>query len=391
MKLNTKRAACLALALAFCTALAGCGSTATVESSEASSETAASSESTDVTEDAYAYIADFDFSAAFDDNGYLKGVRALDYVTLPEGYANLTLSKDAGTVSEEDISSYISEYVLSPYATTEQATDRAAENGDSVNIDYVGSVDGVEFEGGNSGGTGYTLTLGSGTFIDNFEDQIVGHTPGETFDVVVTFPENYGNEELNGKEALFKTTLNYINVTVTPELTDEWVVENLQETMGLADTASLNRFVNDSLLFQQGANAVYSQLSENAVVAEELPQAAVEYFRDYYLFNYYQVASAYGMTLDQMFSAYGFASTEDFLASYQTNFEDSARQQLIMQAVAEDQGIVCDDKALEDNFQRYFGSLDSSTYTEAYGSNYVRMSLMQDIAMQTLIDGASFS
>lgn len=97
-------------------------------------------------------------------------------------------------------------------APTSLQTDTAltVENGDTVNIDYVGSVDGVEFEGGNTQGYGADLVIGSHSYIDDFEEQLIGAHPGDTVDVVVTFPENYGVEELNGKEALFVTTVNGI-------------------------------------------------------------------------------------------------------------------------------------------------------------------------------------
>lgn len=84
------------------------------------------------------------------------------------------------------------------------------QDGDSVNIDYVGSIDGVEFEGGSTGGTGTTLVIGSGYYIDDFEEQLIGSHPGDTVDVNVTFPEDYGKEELNGKDALFQVTINGI-------------------------------------------------------------------------------------------------------------------------------------------------------------------------------------
>ncbi len=84
------------------------------------------------------------------------------------------------------------------------------EDGDLVNIDYVGSIDGVEFAGGNTQGMGADLAIGSGQYIDTFEEQLIGAHPGDTVNVVVTFPENYGNEELNGKEALFVTVVNGI-------------------------------------------------------------------------------------------------------------------------------------------------------------------------------------
>lgn len=92
------------------------------------------------------------------------------------------------------------------------STDTAltVEDGDTVNIDYVGSVDGVEFDGGNTNGAGTDLTIGSGRYIDDFEEQLIGAHPGDTVNVNVTFPEDYGNEELNGQDALFVVTVNGI-------------------------------------------------------------------------------------------------------------------------------------------------------------------------------------
>lgn len=89
-------------------------------------------------------------------------------------------------------------------------TSLTIENGDTVNIDYVGSIDGVEFAGGNSNGAGADLTIGSGRFIDNFEEQLIGAHPGDTVEVTATFPEDYGNEELDGKEAVFQVVINGI-------------------------------------------------------------------------------------------------------------------------------------------------------------------------------------
>ncbi len=80
--------------------------------------------------------------------------------------------------------------------------------GDTINLDYVGSVDGVEFEGGSTQGQGTDLTLGSGTYIDGFEEAVEGHKVGESFDIHVTFPENYGNSDLAGKDAVFNITIN---------------------------------------------------------------------------------------------------------------------------------------------------------------------------------------
>ncbi|MCD8021861.1 MAG: FKBP-type peptidyl-prolyl cis-trans isomerase [Lachnospiraceae bacterium] len=103
--------------------------------------------------------------------------------------------------------------------TTEEVTETASystdtsltvEDGDTVNIDYVGSIDGVEFSGGSTDGNGTDLTIGSGAYIDDFEEQLIGYHPGDTVDVYVTFPEDYGVDELNGQEALFEVTINGI-------------------------------------------------------------------------------------------------------------------------------------------------------------------------------------
>lgn len=93
------------------------------------------------------------------------------------------------------------------YSTDSSLT---VEDGDTINIDYVGSIDGVEFDGGNTQGMGTDLVIGSGSYIDDFEDQLIRAHPGDQVDVYVTFPEDYGVEELNGKEALFQVTVNGI-------------------------------------------------------------------------------------------------------------------------------------------------------------------------------------
>lgn len=95
---------------------------------------------------------------------------------------------------------------------TTLATDKSltVKDGDTVNIDYVGYIDGVAFEGGDTKGNGASLTIGSHSYIDDFEEQLIGHHPGDSVDVNVTFPENYGKDDLNGKDALFKVVINGI-------------------------------------------------------------------------------------------------------------------------------------------------------------------------------------
>lgn len=400
MKLkNFRRVAALGMAVGMTAVLAACGNTADTASSEAAESTAETADtaeeaSAETADAAYAYLADFSFSDAFDENGYLKGVTATDYVTLPDDYADITISADLGQVSDDDINDYIDSNVLSNFATTNEVKDRAAADGDTVNIDYVGRIDGVAFDGGDTKGSGADLTLGSGTYIDNFEDQIVGHTPGETFDVTVTFPEDYGNEDLNGKEAVFETTLNYIKESVTPELTDDWVKENLGESMSLNSVDELKAFVKSTMLYDNQASDVYTALHDKASYADELPQTALDYYRDVLLYRIYTNAQKYGTDMNTLLSSGMMGGSYDSVDAYLADANDSiksiAQQALLMQAVAEKTGFKCDTATMNADFGRYYGTTDPSQYISAYGENYIKMNVLQSDVMQSLIDNVKY-
>lgn len=400
MKLkNFRRVAALGMAVGMTAVLAACGNTADTASSEAAESTAETADtaekaSAETADAEYAYLADFSFSDAFDENGYLKGVTAADYVTLPDDYADITISADLGQVSDDDINDYIDSNVLSNFATTNEVKDRAAADGDTVNIDYVGRIDGVAFDGGDTKGSGADLTLGSGTYIDNFEDQIVGHTPGETFDVTVTFPEDYGNEDLNGKEAVFETTLNYIKESVTPELTDDWVKENLGESMSLNSVDELKTFVKSTMLYDNQASDVYTALHDKASYADELPQTALDYYRDVLLYRIYTYAQNYGTDMATLLSSGMMGATYDSVDAYLDDATDSIKsitqQALLMQAVAEKMGFKCDTDTMNADFGRYYGTTDPSQYVSAYGENYIKMNVLQSDVMQNLIDNVKY-
>lgn len=385
------RTAACALAVTMTASLAGCSKT---EESTSTAETAtaetATSESAD--DSAYDYLAEFSYSDGFDENGYLKDVTALDYVTLPDDYADITIDASLGEVSDQDISDYINSNVLSSFATTNQVTDRAAAMGDTVNIDYVGSIDGVEFDGGSA--QGYNLELGSGSFIDDFEDQIAGHTPGETFDVTVTFPENYSSADLAGKDAVFSTTLNYINETVTPELTDAWVQENLSPTMGVSDVASLNEFVKNQIAFKNQYIDVYTALHDKVSFAEKLPESGKEYFRNVLLYGIYSYAQNYGTDMNTIassgFLGSGYSTVEEFIEDMDESISTQLEQTLLLQAIAEKEGLKCDTDTLNAEFVNQYGVKDPSNFTAIYGENYVKCQLLDSLVMQSLIDNVKY-
>ncbi len=137
-----------------------------------------------------------------------------------EGYKGIEIVKKPVEVTEEDIDAELVK-VQDRNSRMVTVEDRAAQNGDTVEIDFEGFVDGVAFEGGKA--ENFNLTLGSGQFIPGFEDQVVGHNTGDEFDVNVTFPEDYHAEELKGKAAVFKIKLHEIKAKELPEIDDDFI------------------------------------------------------------------------------------------------------------------------------------------------------------------------
>lgn len=380
MKHLTLRAACLLCAGALALSLAGCGASKQDASSSAASEAAVTASFGAAADFDY---ENFDYSQDIGTDGYWEGVRALDYVTLPEDFAAVPVRKADVEPSAEDVQQQI-DAVLASAASTVQVTDRAAADGDTANIDYAGSVDGVEFTGGSY--QGFDLELGSGSFIDGFEEQIVGHTPGESFDVVVTFPDDYrdstdadGNTVvLAGKEAVFKVTLNYLSETATPELTDEWVAGYLGESDGLYTVAELEDYFQNYLYQQNLASAISAYLMENTSFSG-CPDVVLNYQVCECLNYYAATAQYYGLTLDEFVPNYlGYQNTDALLAVYEADIYSYCQEALLYQAVAETLGLTATDAI----YEPYSG------YEANYGENYLRMYALVEHVMETLCDGA---
>ena len=257
-----------------------------------------------------------------------SGKLSNDYVTVNK-YKGLEVTEVAkNEVSDDSVEQEIQSR-LEAAAPEQDVTDRAAQSGDWVNIDYTGTLDGVAFDGGTA--TGYDLELGSGSFIgasgdyQGFEDQIVGHNTGEEFDITVQFPENYQSSDLAGKPANFHIVLNKIYQKVTPELTDEWVANNSESSKTVDEYKeevknSLQEQQDDSgnsQLKQEVQTALLDQIEVNkypdGAVDEQVKQA-----NDYYT----QIAQMYGVELSDFITTY-LKMTED---QFNKKIEDSAKQ-----------------------------------------------------------------
>ena len=160
-----------------------------------------------------------------------KGI-SNDKITIKQ-YKGLEVEKvDPVEVTDTDVEDSINS-TLQTKSTQNDITDRPAQEGDVVTIDYEGKKDGVAFDGGTA--QDQQLELGSGSFIDGFEDGIVGHNIGETFDLNLTFPEDYKSEDLAGQAVVFTVTLDKISEVIVPELTDELVAELSESAKTIED------------------------------------------------------------------------------------------------------------------------------------------------------------
>lgn len=327
-----------------------------------------------------------DYTTGLDDKGYFSGVNAGEYIELPD-YKNLAIPSEVHTVTEEYLQGSI-DGLLSSYATTKQVTDRPIEDGDTVNIDYVGSVDGVEFEGGSTGGAGTDVTIGVTSYIDDFLAQLIGHTPGESFDIEVTFPDDYGVENLNGKDAVFAITVNHISEPEVPELTDEFVSTNLASMYQTNTVEELKNYITTTLQENAIKGFIQNHLVTTMVV-NSMPEEVTSY-QERMMENYYKIsADSYGVTVEEFLkSSVGHETMEDAIAAASEQITQMSNFSLVIQGIAQDAGIEVTEEDLKEYFLEYTGNEDYSNFTNIYGLPYIKNSLLQEVVFNYIADNA---
>lgn len=363
---------CLALALS----LAGCGAS----SSSSSSSQAASGSSSAVEDHSDVY------SAYLNDDGTLKGVDSATLVTLPQ-YKGISVPAEEYTITDDELNTQINS-ILDQYATYDQITDRAIADGDVVNIDYVGSVDGEEFSGGNTNGRGTLVTAGSDTYIDDFLTQIIGHTPGETFDVNVTFPDPYeNNPDLAGKAAVFHTTINYIQGDKhVPELTDEFV----SQTSALADYGTaqgMKDTIRTSMENNKADNYVLQKVLDECQFSE-FPADLVDQLVDVSMAQFESQASAYGLDMETARSMMGYESEDAQREAMTASAQEQLKTVVMLEAIAKAEGLTVDEDALTNYFGTNVGTSDYSAYQTYYGRGYLCQAVLLDSAMDLVTSSA---
>ena len=276
-----------------------------------------------------------------------------DYVTITK-YKDVEIDKvDADAVSDNDVEAQINS-VLQSKSTTTEVTDRAAQTGDTVTIDYEGKKDGVAFDGGTA--TDAQLTLGSGQFIDGFEDGVVGHNIGDTFDLDLTFPENYGNEDLAGQAVVFTVTLKGISQTDVPELTDEFV----QSVSDTSKTVEEYKKEIKKSLKKNGKENQQNTIKENAwkavlenTTVNKYPKKDLKNMISSIKTQYKNMASYYNLDFADFLKQYMNMDEETFNSKATQAAKDQVKANLAADLIIEKAKIDVSDKTLEKKYKEY--------------------------------------
>lgn len=294
--------------------------------------------------------------------------KAGDYCTITE-YKNLKFAESDIEASDEDVQDEIDALIENGTQLEEISEDREVKEGDVVNIDYTGYLNDEAFDGGSAEGA--DLEIGSGRFIDGFEDGLIGHKKGEEISLNLTFPETYGNADLAGQDVVFEVKINSIQKYAVPEYTDEFVADNTSYDNIKDYEESVREEIRENNLSQ----ALADRLLDNAEFADEYPESLENYYKQSYANNFDSYMQFYqGMTLDQYLESEGIDLDTFLQQNAGDNIEVSIKEDLIIGAVAEQEGIQAEgedyDEFLKEKESQY--SMTEEELYDTYGEETVK-------------------
>ncbi len=323
---------------------------------------------------------------ADDDGGASDDVldfKVSDYVKLGE-YKGLEVTYPSVLeVTDEDVEEQI-QYELEDNTEYKEVKDRGAQEGDNVNMDFKGTIDGEEFEGGTA--SDYELELGAGEFLEEFESNLMGKKAGETVTFKLTFPEDY-DDTLGGKEAEFTVTLNSISEAVVPEYNEDFV-KSVSEFKTKKDYEAsvkeqLEQDAKDSSEMEAQENALKAAI-ENATV-DGYPQKLYDFFYDDTVTGYKNYAEFMGMEYEEFLESY---MSEEEINSM---VDEQVNEYLVVRAILEKEGKEISDSEYQELAEKMAKENDYETleeYEEDYGEIYVKTQIARERAVELLYDAA---
>lgn len=314
---------------------------------------------------------------------------ASDYVKLGE-YKGLQVTEGSSEVTDDDILGAVTSYV-SQADKLETVTEGAVQKWDTANIDYEGKLNGEAFDGGTD--KGYDLQIGSNTFIDGFEEGLIGVDIGQTVDIPLTFPEEYRNEDLAGQDVVFTVTVN--EVRRAPELTDE-LVSTISDG-AYSDVDSYRENIRTELQPQKEAE-VQSQLRADILsqliavsTLNGYPQDVIDYHVNNELDYYKSLAEQYSMEYADFLSYYVGMGEEEFEKELREEAEVFIKQEVYLKAVAEAEGMEVSDEEFAQGCQEYaqqYGYESAEDFIAQNGEANIRASILQSKVLDFLLENA---
>lgn len=303
-------------------------------------------------------------------------------VTLGD-YKGLKVDKVSTRVTQKEVDEEI-EKERERNARTIEVTDRAVQDKDEVTLDFEGFVDGVAFEGGK--GEDYPLTIGSGSFIPGFEEQLIGAEIDKEVEVNVTFPKEYHSEELAGKDATFKCTVHTIKAKELPELDDEFASEVSEcETMD-AYRAEVKKNIKERKERtgkEKKENQAVDQAIENAQM--DIPEAMIEFQVRQMADDFARRIQQQGLTVEQYFQFTGMTA-EKMLEEMRPQAEKSIKTRLVLEAIVKDENIEVSDERVEEELTKMAEAyqMEVEKLKEFMGENEKKQ-IKEDLAVQEAI------
>lgn len=322
------------------------------------------------------------------------------YITLPE-YKGIAVSVDKSslTVSDDDVETYISN-ILSSHATSEQVTEGTTASGDTISLDYSGKLDGVAFSGGTA--TDVSYTIGSGKFITDLDQGLIGLNVGQEYDIPCTFPSDYSSSDLAGKSVIFTVTVHSITKKTIPELTDEWVAANAAslgiEDSSVATVEQLRTYVRSYLETQASSSrssaifdAAYKQMSDGLDVSDYPSEELTDLLNTLNSnvdAEYQSYSSAYSSKEEYLKNAYKFDSLDAF-NEYADNYaKQYLLQKMIVTMIAADNNITVtadDINSTGEELASYYGYDDYNDILDTYGKT-MNSEIGYQVLYQKIVD-----
>ena len=304
-------------------------------------------------------------------------------------YKGVEVEKIDTAVSDEEVEEELKRE-QEKNASIKEVTDRAVADGDQVNINFEGFVDGVAFEGGK--GENYPLGIGSGSFIPGFEEQLIGAEIGKEVEVNVTFPENYQAEDLAGKAAVFKCTVLKINEKILPELNDEFADD-------VSEFSTLEEYKADIRKNLEAKKAEKARTEKenkviDAIIADsdiEIPEPMLRSQQEQIVDEFAQRLQSQGLSIDQYFTYMG-TTREKMVEDSKDQADKRIRTRLVLEEIVKAENIVADDEDFEKELTKLaeaYGT-DIDTVKKIFGDKD-KDRMMEDIAVQKALTFVSES